>query len=497
MRRRVAAFVAVAGLAGLFASAGFGSAIHLGLRSAEPAADDSLTVAPTELILTFTATVDPRLATLDLFGPAGAVELGDPEGGSTDRVLVVAIAERLRPGPYTVRWRVVGADGHPVTGDYGWVVRADAAGLAPPPTPGEDAPTAEAGPPAPGQDEREAAAHQPAADADVFDAESVGYVIIRWLTFVALLGVLGPAGYALVVLPLAARRMRTRGMDATEARGPQARGAATVGIVAAALALVLAFVRLVAQSRAVHGAGGTFDAAQVFTMVAVTLWGWAWILQVVASAAAVGGFLSARGGSRAGWAVAALAALMLAFTPSLSGHAAAVTELAPLPVLADGLHVLAAGGWLGTLLVLLVVGVRRAARRGAPDTLPLAPLVEAFSATALAFASVLVLTGVFSAWLHLPSLDALWGSAYGRVLLVKLGVLVPVFATGAYNWRRVRPALADGGGAAPLRRSGWSELAVAVLVLLVTAVLVATPTPMAVPPDAATAANSTEIGDFR
>jgi putative copper export protein len=64
------------------------------------------------------------------------------------------------------------------------------------------------------------------------------------------------------------------------------------------------------------------------------------------------------------------------------------------------------------------------------------------------------------------------------VLLLKLAVLSPVAATGAYNWLRVRPALGGDAGAARIRRSATAELAVGALVLLATAALVATPTAM-------------------
>jgi putative copper export protein len=83
-----------------------------------------------------------------------------------------------------------------------------------------------------------------------------------------------------------------------------------------------------------------------------------------------------------------------------------------------------------------------------------------------------------AAWFHLGSVGALTTSAYGRTLLVKLALLALVVATGAYNWRRVRPNLVDGCGARRLRRSAWVELAVGAAVLAVTAVLVATPLPM-------------------
>jgi putative copper export protein len=86
-------------------------------------------------------------------------------------------------------------------------------------------------------------------------------------------------------------------------------------------------------------------------------------------------------------------------------------------------------------------------------------------------------TGVFSAWLHLGTVPALWTTGYGRTLLLKLGVASLVFGTGAYNWLRVKPALEREEAAGPLRRSATIELTVALVVLAVTAVLVATPLP--------------------
>jgi putative copper export protein len=224
-------------------------------------------------------------------------------------------------------------------------------------------------------------------------------------------------------------------------------------------------------------------------MLARTVWGWGWLLQLGAALAAAAAFALARRGTGAGWAAAALAALGLAFTPALAGHAAAAPRLTALAVLSDGLHVLGAGGWLGSLVVVLGAGVPAAlalgpGRRGAA----VAALVDAFSPTALACAGLTAGTGLLAAWLHVGRLAALWGTGYGRTLLVKLAVLSLVAGTGAYNWRRVRPALGDDAGTARLRRSAAAELAVGALVLLATAVLVATPTPVDGPGDAQPAA---------
>ena len=81
------------------------------------------------------------------------------------------------------------------------------------------------------------------------------------------------------------------------------------------------------------------------------------------------------------------------------------------------------------------------------------------------------------AWLNLGSVSLLWTSAYGQALLIKMGLLVGVAALGAWNWRRVRPALGAAPGARRLRLSATAELLIGAALLGVTAVLVALPSP--------------------
>lgn len=159
--------------------------------------------------------------------------------------------------------------------------------------------------------------------------------------------------------------------------------------------------------------------------------------------------------------LASIGAVVLAFTPALAGHAAAVSDYTALATLSDGLHIIGAGGWLGSLLAVLTVGIPVAMRLGRDKRgQAIAVLVHAFSPTALVFAALVTATGVLSAAFHLGSLADLWQSTYGRTLLLKLGVLSLVFGTGAYNWLRVQPALGedeghDGCAAPPASSSPW------------------------------------------
>ncbi|HEV2150195.1 MAG TPA: CopD family protein, partial [Longimicrobiaceae bacterium] len=107
----------------------------------------------------------------------------------------------------------------------------------------------------------------------------------------------------------------------------------------------------------------------------------------------------------------------------------------------------------------------------------LAALVRAFSPVALIGAGTAAATGVVSALFHLGAPAELWATAYGRALLVKLALLALAAAAGAYNWRRVTPALGREGADRRLRAAVGAEVGLGVLVVLATALLVGLPTP--------------------
>jgi putative copper export protein len=245
----------------------------------------------------------------------------------------------------------------------------------------------------------------------------------------------------------------------------------------ATLVVVAAILRLYAQSYSLFGPDESLTPDSLRALLD-TNWGRVWWIQLTAAGAAFAGFLIAHRKAAAGWSLAAMGVLVLAFTPALSGHALTAPGPASLGILADGVHVLSAGGWLGSLLTVLVVGIPAAMKLEAPERAPsVAALVNAFSPVALAFAGLLVGTGIVSAWLQVGAFPLLWTTGYGRILLLKVGVLLVLFAVGAYNAKILRPTLGDDAATPRLRRSATFELLVAALVLLVTAVLVATPTP--------------------
>ena len=449
---------------------------HGALKSSNPKAGAHLAAAPRELRLTFTEPAELAVARIELLGPdSAAVALSPLRFGDATTVVITDIIGPLAAGTWTVAWQVAGRDGHPVRGRFRFTIAPGAAGLGVARSVSDGDSVVHAG-------HADSAARDTgvAAEADHhdptalpvgrgFDAESPLFAAVRWLGYVGMLGLVGAFGFGRVVLPRAAR--------IAGGSLPMADSALrAMGIGATVVLLVATLLRLVAQSVAMHEGAETFSPSMIGAMVGSTLWGRAWVLQLAAAVVALAGFVMLGRRSGAGWMVVATGILASAIAMALSGHAAAVPGLTPLAVTADALHVIGAGGWLGTLLAVVLVGLPAAARAPAGERGPAArAIVEAFSPVALACATRVALTGLVGAWIHLDAPSALWTTAYGQALFRKLVVLSAVIAIGAWNWRRVRPALGDDAGAGRVRRSSIAELAVAAIVLALTAILVATP----------------------
>ncbi|HXE80198.1 MAG TPA: CopD family protein [Vicinamibacterales bacterium] len=260
------------------------------------------------------------------------------------------------------------------------------------------------------------------------------------------------------------------------ARAAAERTAAATGLAGAAILVVGTFARLFAQAYDSFGIEEPLTADLVW-IVATDLppWSTGWQLQLVTAVAALAVFVRARS-RRPPWRIATVVAAAIAATAPLTGHAVAQSEGPLLPVAVQAAHVLGAGAWIGGLFVLALPHLRRRAQ-GNPSGSAVATAVEAFSPLALTSAGLLALSGAATLFLYLEAISDLWTTTYGRTLLAKLAFVAAVAAAGFVNWRVIRPRLLAGGSPAPLRRSATIELALAAVVLVLTAVLVGLPQP--------------------
>jgi putative copper resistance protein D len=166
-----------------------------------------------------------------------------------------------------------------------------------------------------------------------------------------------------------------------------------------------------------------------------------------------------------------LAALLLA-SLALTGHAAMETGPAGIAhQLADALHLLAAGLWVGGLWPLLYLLSR--ARRGDPSWLALArAAVPFFSVIGSIAVMTLALTGTVNALLLVGRVGALFATPYGRLLVAKLMLFATMIALALINRYRLAAHFAnEAADVAPFRRSVLVEQALGLAVLAAVSVL--------------------------
>src|SRR5581483_1377631 len=165
-----------------------------------------------------------------------------------------------------------------------------------------------------------------------------------------------------------------------------------------------------------------------------------------------------------GGAAAALAPnvprLLLLAAPTLSGHALDPGQPRVLSVVADLGHLAAAAMWLGGLLALVYV-VPRATEDGAKRL----AAARLFSTSALCAVVVLAATGLARALTELSVLSQIWSTSYGRALIVKTALFVPLLAVGWLNRSRLLGAFAS------LRRSATTEIVVIAGIVVAVAIL--------------------------
>ena len=296
-----------------------------------------------------------------------------------------------------------------------------------------------------------------------WDGLTVLYAAARWLSYLAAFLVIGAVAFRVAVLPRAAA-------DEPEALVSLIGRTARLAFLAAASLFLVHCVRLYLQARSLT------DPSEPVTVEFVgaildTSWGHGWIAQTAAAlASALGAFAHARSLKRGH--LLSIGALGVILAAPLTGHAVALPQAGRLGYPADLLHFGLGAIWLGTLTVMLFVGLtgplagKVTARR----------LVVAFSPLALWSGVPAIGLGLFIAWRYLGGLEPLVSSIYGRTVLIKLLALGGVAAVGGYNWRVVQPKL-NRGFISPIVRTAALEVMLALVLVAITAVLVALPLP--------------------
>jgi putative copper export protein/mono/diheme cytochrome c family protein len=299
------------------------------------------------------------------------------------------------------------------------------------------------------------------------------FVAVRAVHFGATMLVFGELAFAAIVAPAAWRSTIVGKFDRRRGLDRHVRTFTAWALAASALSGV-AWLALEASAMAGGGlmqvlADGTvavvlrhtefghvFALRAVLLVVVATTLAWLW-----------------RASTAAQWRLRALVAsgsagLYLA-TLAGAGHAAAATEgvVRVVHLGADACHLLAAGGWIGALPALV-----HCFAHASPNA-TLAQLARRFSTLGIVCVAALTASGVVNTLFLVGSFAALFGTAYGNLLVVKLTLFAVMLVLAGINRSRLTPRLAghDALARRALRRNAMLEIAIGVVIIVIVGAL--------------------------
>ena len=178
--------------------------------------------------------------------------------------------------------------------------------------------------------------------------------------------------------------------------------------------------------------------------------------------------LSRAGGRGFSGALAVVLAIAVLIAPAWTGHAGATPGAAgQFPLAADALHLAAAGVWLGglpPLAMLLGVAWQQKVPRWAVIT---AAAVQRFSVLGIISVGALLASGIVNSWYEVGTLNNLFTTTYGQLVLVKIGLFAAMIALAAVNRFYLTPRLASAGAVHRLYHNSLAETALGFTAVLV------------------------------
>ncbi|MEV6005700.1 copper resistance protein CopC [Streptomyces sp. NPDC051976] len=406
VRRLAALAVALGALAALVLGTATPASAHAALIRTDPVGGSVVQTAPQRVLLTFSEGVLLSADSLRVLDPRGADVASDQaqhaSGQDSGSTATVTLRPGLGNGTYTVAWKAVSQDSHPVAGAFTFSVGAPSK-----------------------------------TTVDLSSEAAVGggvagtlYGVARYFAYAGFALLIGSCVFLSVCWP---RGALLRPMQRLAAGG----WATLVGSTIALLMLRGPYVNG-------SGLGDAFDLGVMRSMLE-TRPGAALLSRLLLLAAAAV-FLAVLFGSYAkredpaeradlAWGLGiggTVVATGIAATWAMAEHASVgIQHQLAMPL--DVVHLLSMAVWLGGLITLLTA-LSTPSTAGAVE--PFA--VRRFSAIALTAVTTLICTGTYQAWRQVGTWHAFTDTHYGRLLLIKIGLVCTLVCVAWFSRRWTR-----------------------------------------------------------
>jgi len=426
---------------------------HANQINSSPVPKSELETSPDRVIIWFSEPIEESFSVITVLNSAAErVDLDDSARDPSEPTAMSVGLPPLENGTYTVVWKNLSSvDGHKVIGSFVFAV-------------GEPL---------------SAGAQVEAAEQPLL--QTVADPWLRWLVFVAAAIVIGGLTFELLVGIPVVYSDSARDSWSTVGAAVSSQWSRVAGI--SLVVLFLAMIgQLLQQASVLSGDSAFAPDFEILRSVAFDSgWGRLWTYRLVTVVGIGVLFFVAKnmaapideddadGSLVADSVVAQTAAVLglvfLGLIAASSHNAASPSEVKTLAIATDFIHLVSSMVWLGGLIYLAFAVpqyLRRLSDSDASELLDSA--IPRFSVIGILSAGVLVITGVFSSYMQVTSPEAM-ATPYGRFLIAKFVLLIPLFGLAGYNGFRLAKHLGV-GGERRLSRSIFIESGIAIAVFV-------------------------------
>jgi copper transport protein len=346
----------------------------------------------------------------------------------------------LQNGLYSVNWRVISADGHPVSGVIPFHI---------------------------GLDKGNAQAQQAVSQGYV---PGPGMILIRWLLFFGMLSYLGLLVFRYFVLPK------------KSAFASQMKFRFSCLLWASSSCIAVSIILGLPLQTKIDAGVNFVQAIQpelLRKILVTTQFGNLWMIQFAVLLALLIATFLAKGQKHLVYLFSGFLVIGLLITKSMTGHAASGPNPG-ISITLDVIHLVAASIWLGSLLGIVLLLPRFSGAEEATERRKLYfTTIRRFSLWGICSVLVLAVSGTYAALMQIPTRFALLHTAYGQTLIVKLSIFLLMFGLAVYHW--LSGHLGKKSSGKNLNKTIWIEFGLGMVVLIVTAMLTNLQTAMSTP----------------
>ncbi|EUJ36227.1 copper resistance protein [Listeria weihenstephanensis FSL R9-0317] len=403
---------------------------HAYLQSSNPADQSELAKSPDKVVLTFTEMIQNEYPSIIVRDSEGKrVEDGKAYiNKENDHVVEVGLASSLPADIYSAEWRVVSADGHPVSGVISFKIG--------------------------NVDKNFTASAVGKSDSSSWPSTLVK--VILYIGFSVVAGVL--LFYIALYRGKVDEKLRRRTVQAL-----------TVGIGL----LLIGFLLFLPVQVQIYTGGNGLDFDAMKQLIQTSTIGHLWLIQLGSLLLLIVSFvviIRKQWMERVWiWLVSLCFFLVILFAKAMQGHAAGSPDKT-IAIPMDFLHLLSASAWVGGILVLFFL---LAKQKLAKETW------NRFSPYAAGFVAVIIVSGLLMSVMNIGSMTKLFTTEYGKVILLKVALFLVMGALGLVHYLYMRQT-----GRQLSAKTIIAEFGIGIAILGVAAFLTNVQTPPPAPPEA-------------